>query len=186
MCIEASVISKVKTFYFTLLIYWNYSKSAENSSFRQKKNRTKVKLFIFQRTLQTCTRGTLMYSLVYNSRAPCPSQGGITAWLLLTTVRLGKLNKKLANYTSSSQYRKMTPHECHMLKINVQLCILLLLHLFSSVHIGPYNCFFSSMNKSKLNLKMNFIWWKRRINFDSVYRIVYAQIVRSSSDSLSL
>ena len=49
----------------------------------------------------------------------------------------------------------MTPHECHMLKINVQLCILLLLHhFFSSVYIGPYNCFFSSMNKSKLNLKL--------------------------------
>ena len=71
---------------------------------------------------------------------------------------VGKTQQKLANYTSSSQYRKMTPHECHMLKINVQLCILLLLHLFSSVHIGPYNCFFSSMNKSKLNLKMIFIW----------------------------
>ena len=99
---------------------------------------------------------------------------------------VGKTQQKTRKLHFKFPLPKMTPHECHMLKINVQLCILLLLHLFSSVHIGPYNCFFSSMNKSKLNLKMNFIWRKRRINFDSVYQIVYAQIVRSSSDSLSL
>ena len=34
-----------------------------------------------------------MYSFVHESRAPYPSQGRITAWLLLITVRLGKLNK---------------------------------------------------------------------------------------------
>lgn len=95
--------------------------------------------------------------------------------------KLGELNSRTRRFKTC-----FDSHECHMLKINVQLCILLLLHLFSSVHIGPYNCFFSSMNKSKLNLKMNFIWRKRRINFDSVYQIVYVRIVRSSSDSLSL
>merc|ERR1712176_1624793 len=62
---------------------------------------------------------------------------------------VGKTQQKTRKLHFKFPLPKMTPHECHMLKINVQLCILLLLHLFSSVHIGPYNCFFSSMNKSK-------------------------------------